>query len=146
MLRIRAASSFSFPPALRGRNVILLLSGQTLSQFGNEFYVVALPWLFLTTHRLGSLGVVLAGYGIGRIAALAAGGVAADRLGYRTTMLIADAGRAILVGIMWLDADMVARNLAIGFPLITALGLLAGLFQPAYGPFLTWSAPVTSPA
>jgi MFS family permease len=120
------------PPLPRDRNVALLLTGQGLSQFGNEFYVVALPWLFLEVHRFSSLGVVLAGYGIGRIIALVVGGIATDRLGARATMLFADAGRFLLTGLLWLDADSIAHNLAAGFPLITALGLLTGVFQPAY--------------
>src|ERR1051326_4638905 len=46
------------------RNFPLLLGGQTISAFGDALYMVALPWLILTTGGNGeALGMVLAAYG-----------------------------------------------------------------------------------
>ena len=63
------------------RNFPLLLGGQTISTFGDALYMVALPWLILTTGgNAEALGMVLAAYGIPRALCMLAGGWLSDRL------------------------------------------------------------------
>src|SRR5258708_19392919 len=66
---------------LKVRNFPLLLGGQTISAFGDALYMVALPWLILTTGgNAEALGMVLAAYGIPRALCVLAGGWLSDRL------------------------------------------------------------------
>ncbi|MFB6887986.1 MFS transporter [Kitasatospora sp. NPDC056327] len=117
---------------LRSRGYRLLVIGQGTSEFGNAFQVVALPML---VQALGGgprrLGLVVAAYGAGRLAATPLGGILADRFGARRVMLAADLGR--LLATVGLCAA--AAGGAADFRLIGALALLvgvgAGVFLPA---------------
>jgi MFS family permease len=75
--------------------------------------------------------VVLACYGVPRVAALPAGGVLADRLGPRRVMLVADVVRAILAGLLVLVAARHTSALAVLAPIAVGLGAGEGLFLPA---------------
>ena len=117
---------------LKVRNFQLLFSGQTISVIGDALYLVALPWLILT--KGGSpqeLGVVLAAYGIPRALSMLLGGWLSDRLGPRKVMLIADATRLLLVGLLALIAmgrhPLLWQLCAIAVP----LGAFGGAFLPA---------------
>ena len=86
---------------LRVRNFRLLFGGQTISVMGDALYLVAFPWLVLTTGGSAEeLGIVLAAYGIARALTMLAGGWLSDRLRPRRVMLIADAARLLLVGLL----------------------------------------------
>src|SRR5579871_1989676 len=75
------------PPKVR--NFQLLFGGQTISVLGDALYVVALPWLILTTGgSTEELGLVLAAYGIPRALSMLLGGLLSDRLRPRRVMLI----------------------------------------------------------
>ena len=83
------------------RNFNLLFSGQTVSIIGDALYMVALPWLILTTGGSAEvLGIVLAAYGIPRAGSMLVGGWLSDRLRPRRLMLIADSARLLLVGLL----------------------------------------------
>ncbi|HCI78497.1 MAG TPA: MFS transporter [Ktedonobacter sp.] len=114
------------------RNFNLLLSGQTISIIGDALYMVALPWLILTTGgNAQELGIVLAAYGIPRAASTLAGGWLSDHLRPRQLMLIADTVRMLLVGILAVLAfqghPIFWQLCAIAVP----LGALSGAFTPA---------------
>lgn len=117
---------------LRVRNFVLLFSGQMISTLGDMFYAVALPWLILTNGGTPQdLGIVLAAYGVPRVGLLLVGGVLSDRLRPRRMMLLADAARALLVGLLaalalW-GQPTLWQLCAIGVP----LGAFTGLFLPA---------------
>ncbi len=79
----------AFSP-LNVRNFTLLFGGQTISVIGDALYLVALPWLVLTTGGSAQeLGIVLAAYGIPRALSMLVGGWLSDRLRPRRVMLIA---------------------------------------------------------
>jgi MFS family permease len=90
------------------RSFRLLAGGQFTSTIGDYCYAVALPWLVLSSHG-GTilLGTVLACYGVPRTVLIPVGGVLADRIGPRTVMLAADAGRCVLVAAL---AALAARH------------------------------------
>ncbi len=114
------------------RNFNLLFSGRTISIIGDALYMVALPWLILTTGgNAQELGIVLAAYGIPSVGSMLVGGWLSDRLRPRRLMLIADTVRMLLVGILGVLALLghptVLQLCAIAVP----LGALGGAFMPA---------------
>jgi len=118
---------------LRVRNFRLLFSGQMLSTIGDMFYAVALPWLMLSNGKSPQeLGIVLAAYGVTRVATVLLGGLLSDRLGPRWVMLLSDVMRAILLGLL---VVLVASGEFAVLPLAAVsapLGAFTGLFLPAY--------------
>jgi predicted MFS family arabinose efflux permease len=122
----------TFAP-LRVRNFRLLFGGQMLSTIGDMFYAVALPWLMLSSGRSPQdLGTVLAAYGVTRVATVLLGGWLSDRLGPRLVMLLSDALRALLMGLL---VVLVASGQTAVLPLAAVsapLGAFTGLFLPAY--------------
>lgn len=114
------------------RNFNLLFSGQTVSIIGDALYMVALPWLILTTGgNAQELGIVLAAYGIPRAGSMLLGGWLSDRLRPRRLMLIADTMRMLLVGILAALAlwghPALWQLCAVAAP----LGAFGGAFMPA---------------
>lgn len=117
---------------LKVRNFQFLFGGQTISVIGDALYLVALPWLMLTTGgSTQDLGIVLAAYGIPRAVCMLVGGWLSDRLGSRRVMLIADAVRLLLVTILAAIAlgghPALWQLCAIAVP----LGAFGGAFMPA---------------
>ena len=117
---------------LKVRNFQLLFGGQTISVIGDALYMVALPWLILTTGGSAQeLGIVLAAYGIPRAGCMLVGGWLSDRLRPRRVMLLADAVRMLLVGLLAalaLEGHPTLWQLcAIAVP----LGAFGGAFLPA---------------
>ncbi|HLZ59344.1 MAG TPA: MFS transporter [Ktedonosporobacter sp.] len=114
------------------RNFNLLFGGQTISILGDALYMVALPWLVLTTGgNAQELGIVLTTYGIPLAASMLAGGWLSDHLRPRRVMLIADTVRLLLMAIL-------AALALVGHPTLwqfcviaVPLGALRGVFMPA---------------
>ena len=117
---------------LRVRNFTLLFGGQTISVIGDALYLVALPWLVLTTGGSAQeLGIVLAAYGIPRAVSILVGGWLSDSLHPRRVMLIADAVRLLRVALLAVIGrgghPIVFQLCAIAIP----LGAFGGAFLPA---------------
>jgi MFS family permease len=82
----------------RNRNFRLLWSGEAVSLVGDQFYMVALPWLVLTlTGNAFAIGTVLALVAIPRAVFMLVGGALTDRLSPRTIMLCSNISRLFLV-------------------------------------------------
>jgi hypothetical protein len=114
------------------RSFRLLAGGQFTSTIGDYCYAVALPWLVLSNHGGAILlGTVLACYGVPRMVLIPVGGVLADKVGPRTVMLAADAGRCVLVAVLALLAARHTASLAALGPLAAGIGAGEGLFIPA---------------
>lgn len=114
------------------RNFNLLFGGQTISTIGDALYAVALPWLILNNGGSArELGIVLTAYGIPRVGSVLLGGWLSDRLRPRRLMLVADAFRALLVGLLAALAlwghPTLWQLCAIALP----LGAFGGAFLPA---------------
>ncbi|MEU5867614.1 MFS transporter [Nonomuraea sp. NPDC047529] len=112
-------------------SLALLVTGQGLSGFGDQFYVVALPGIVLLRHGTAALGTVLTVYGLFRLLGLVLGGPLADRWTPRPIMLAADVVRAPAAGLLcalaWNGEDRLWA-LAAG---TAVLGLAGGVFLPA---------------
>ena len=117
---------------LKVRNFNLLFGGQTISVIGDVLYMVALPWLILATGgNAQELGIVLAAYGIPRAVSMLAGGWLSDRLRPRKVMLIADAARLLLVGLLAAIAMAGHPTLLQLCAIAVPLGAFGGAFLPA---------------
>ncbi len=114
------------------RDYRLLFIGQSASHLGDQFQLIALPWLVLSlTHDPLQLGAVLAVAGIPRALLMLVGGAIADRHSPRTIMLASDAARfamtiALAAMILTGQAQLwMVYLLALGF------GIVSGFFMPA---------------
>ena len=113
-------------PAVR-----LLIAGQAASTVGDACYAVALPWFVLAHHGgPGALGTVLGSYGIARAVAMPIGGALCDRLGARRVLLAVDVGRAILVGLLAVDAVLNGASLVVLSLFSALIGAGQGTFVP----------------
>ncbi len=117
---------------LRNRNFSLLFSGQLISNIGDAFYWVALPWFILSSGGgAQGLGFALTAYGVPRVVTILLGGALSDRLHPRRVMLLSDVARLLLTCI--LAALLLQGHLALWllYTLLALLGGFAGLFTPA---------------
>src|SRR5215471_14109949 len=74
---------------LANRNLRLLWMGESISLLGDQFYMVALPWLVLQlTGSAIAVGTILAVAGIPRALLMLIGGVFTDRVTPRVLMLV----------------------------------------------------------
>src|SRR4029453_19155400 len=77
------------------RNLIL---GSTISMFGDQFYLVALPWLVLQlTGSSIALGTVLMAAAVTRAVLMLMGGAISDRTSPRRVVLQTACARTVLV-------------------------------------------------
>jgi MFS family permease len=102
--RIRRTAVIRTPAALRPlrhRDFRLLWVGLAVSLTGSGLWLVALAWQVIALGGgPAQLSVVTALYGVGLLAFLLVGGVAADRLPQRLIMLAADLLRAAVLLIL----------------------------------------------
>ena len=92
---------------LRSPGFRLLWAGNTISWTGDQFYLVALPWLILqltgSSIVLGTITMVAA---ISRAALMLLGGAVTDRISPRKIMMLTASLRTVLVaavsGLIWL--------------------------------------------
>jgi len=115
------------------RDFSLLFGGSSVSAFGDQFTLVALPWLVLKlTGNPAALGIVLAVMAFPRAAFMLIGGAVVDRMSPRRVLLGARAANAacivilaslVLIGTiqMWM-----VYLLALGIGLSTAFAYPAG--------------------
>jgi MFS family permease len=114
------------------RDFRLLFAGATTSLLGDQFALIATPWLVLQlTGDPLALGVVLALEGIPRAAFMLIGGAITDRFSPRLIMLASDSLRLILTALLAaaIFAGAVQMWMVYGFAL--AFGLVAGFAVPA---------------
>jgi MFS family permease len=114
------------------RDFRLLWLGETISALGDQFALVALPWLALIlTGSSVALGSVLALMAIPRALLMLVGGVFVDRLSPRRVMLASNAVRlaaVMLLALVTLDG-VVSLWMLYGFAL--AFGVADAFFFPA---------------
>ena len=109
--------------------VSALVAAETISVLGTRMTYLALPWFVLvTTGSPGKMSLVLAAEILPMAILGIPSGAVVQRLGSRTTMLVADVARApILASIPLLHSAGV-----LGFELLLALVALLGCFMPPY--------------
>jgi MFS family permease len=110
--------------------------GATISQLGDQFYLVALPWLALQlTGSSLALGAILMTAAIPRAALMLVGGAVIDRFSARRVLMTTAAVRTVLVGavaaLVWLHLIQLWELYALTF----AFGVADAFSFPA-GPAL----------
>jgi MFS family permease len=117
---------------LKTPNFALWWTGATLSLLGDQFYVIALPWVVLQlTGSAVAMGMVSMCAGIPRAVLMLMGGAVADRMSPRKLMMTTATCRAILVGaiagLLW------ERHLAIWhmYLLATGFGIADAFAMPS---------------
>lgn len=86
---------------LRIRNFRLLWIGEGISLLGDQFHMIALPWLVLSlTGNPLAVGIVFAMAGIPRALFMLVGGALTDRFSPRNLMISSNLGRMILTGLL----------------------------------------------
>lgn len=119
---------------LRRRNFSLLFVGQLISALGDQAYAIALPWTVLAvTGDVRQMAVVLTAGAAARVLAMLIGGVLADRLSPRLIMLVADFGRAGVVGALGMALFIELPPLWVVALLAGLEGIGSGLFTPGAG-------------
>jgi MFS family permease len=114
------------------RNLGLLWFGESISLIGDQFYMVALPWLVLQlTGSALAVGAILAVAGIPRAVLMLLGGVFTDRMSPRLLMLLSNAARIVITGL--LTALVVTHTIQVWtlYALSFAFGVVDAFFQPA---------------
>lgn len=122
----------SAPGIFRLRNFRLLWAGEAISLLGDQFYMVALPWLVLQlTGDPLAVGVVLALGGIPRALFMLVGGAITDRFSPRTTMLVSNGVRLALTGALAALIFTGLMQLWMIYLFALAFGLADAFFFPA---------------
>lgn len=126
-------STTTQPRLLRNTNFRWLLGGGLVSMLGDQFSMLALPWLVLSlTNDSLSLGIAVALMGAPRALLILLGGTIADRYSPRRVLLLSKyANAAILLalsGLLMLDQASVALACAAALALgiASAFGIPAG--------------------
>ena len=127
----RGASPFA------NRDFRLLFGGSSISMVGDQFTLVALPWLVLQlTGDPAQLGLVLAVMALPRAAFMLVGGAVVDRMSPRRVLLSARSANAVLAGL--LAALVLAGSIQMWtvYVLAFGIGLCTAFAYPAGGSIL----------
>lgn len=127
-----SSTSSSFRALLQSRNFILMWLGEAISLIGDQFYMIALPWLTLQlTGDAFAMGIVLAIGGIPRALFMLVGGALTDRFSSRAVMLFSNLCRMLLVALLAVTVLTGMIQVWMLFIFALVFGLLDALFFPA---------------
>jgi Na+/melibiose symporter-like transporter len=114
------------------RDFRLLWVGEAVSTLGDQFALIALPWLALVlTGSALALGGVLALMAIPRALLMLLGGVSVDRLSPRRVMLASNVVRLATVGVLGLVVAAGAAELWMLYAFALVFGVADAFFFPA---------------
>lgn len=114
------------------RDFRLLFAGAATSLLGDQFTLIATPWLVLKlTNDPMALGIVLALEGIPRAAFMLLGGAITDKISPRRVMLIANITRFFLTTMMAVLVYLGLAQLWMIYAFGLAFGIVAGFAIPA---------------
>lgn len=118
---------------LAKRDFRLLWLGQSISLLGDQFYLVALPWLALQITGSGlALGTVLAVAGIPRALFMLVGGALTDRFSPRKIMLLSDFARIVLTAALAALVLLDGVQFWMLYVFAISFGIVDAFFHPAY--------------
>ena len=135
-----SASSVTPPPPastprntlLRDRNVAWLMGGSLVSLLGDQFTLVALPWLVLRlTGDTLVLGTVLALLGIPRALFILLGGALVDRHSPQRVLMLSKHFNTVLLGTLALLVLFDRLTLPLVYALALGIGLSTAFSIPA---------------
>jgi MFS family permease len=91
----------AYPHPLKERNFQMLWAGSAISALGDQFYLVALPWVVLQlTGSAVAVGTILMAVAIPRAVLMLFGGALTDRISARKIMMSAASARTLLVTVI----------------------------------------------
>ena len=109
---------------MRNPNFRWMMSGGAISMLGDQFTLIALPWLVLQmTHDPLALGLVIAVMGVPRAIFILIGGALVDRYSPKRVLMLTKYANAVLLGL--LSALVLSHQVTL--PLVYALALGIGL-------------------
>src|SRR6187431_3127725 len=133
-----ASAATGAPEATKPRSVFavrdfrLLWFGEAVSALGDQFAMVALPWLaLLLTGSAFALGTVLAAMAIPRAVFMLIGGAYVDRLSPRRVMLISNAVRFAAMTSLGVIVLAGAAQLWMLYVFALVFGVADAFFYPA---------------
>ncbi len=122
----------SISKLFHNRNFNLLWAGQNISLLGDQFEMIAVPWLVLKlTNDPLALGSVLALSSVPRAAFMLLGGAISDRFPARTIMLISDVVRLVLAAALAAAVLTGVVQTWMLYAFALSFGLVSGFFAPA---------------
>src|SRR5688572_7329461 len=117
---------------LRVRDFRLFWLGEAISTLGDQFAMIALPWLALVlTGDAFALGTVLALMALPRALFMLVGGAYVDRLSPRLVMLASNAVRLAAVGVLGFVVLEGATAMWMLYAFALAFGIADAFFYPA---------------
>lgn len=117
---------------LRTRDFLLLWVGSSVSLLGDQFTLIAMPWLVLQlTGDPLALGLVLALASLPRALLMLIGGAVTDRYSPRTILLVSDLLRALLTALLMVLVASGAITLWMIYVCSVAFGIVSGFAIPA---------------
>ncbi len=126
------APQASLMSAFKVRDFRLVWAGESISLLGDQFYMVALPWLTLQLTGSGlALGAVAAAGGIPRAVFMLLGGAITDRFSPRSVMFVSNALRILLTTLITILVLSNTIQFWILFLASLTFGLLDAFFIPA---------------
>lgn len=124
--------STSWRRVLSLRDFRLLFGGTATSILGDQFYLIATPWLVLQlTGDPLALGLVIALGGVPRAILMLIGGAATDRFSPRAILIAADILRLIFTGLLAAAVVMGTVQMWMLFAVSLGFGTVAGFSIPA---------------
>ncbi|GGV20484.1 MFS transporter [Streptomyces litmocidini] len=116
---------------LKDRRLIAWLTGEALSQFGDQFFIVALA--VSAVHSAGAVGagLVLAVSALPKVCLLLFAGSLVDRIGPRCLMLGSDLARLAMMAFLALYATTTAPSTWVLAVVAATFGALDAVFEPA---------------
>jgi MFS family permease len=114
-------------------------AGESISLLGDQFYLVALPWLTLQLTGSGlALGAVAAAAGIPRAVFMLLGGAITDRFSPRSVMFVSNALRVILTALI----TILVLTHSIQFWMLFIAALIFGFVDAFFFPASTSIVPM----
>jgi MFS family permease len=134
-----AATMAPSPHPLRNAAFVRLWLGSAVSLLGDQFYLVALPWVVLQiTGSAIAIGTILMTAAIPRAVLMLMGGAVTDRFSPRRILMATAAARAIVVGavavLLWYRVVHIWHLYLLGL----AFGVADAFSMPAGSAFMPW--------
>ncbi len=127
----------TFSSVISNYNFRMLWIGQGTSLLGDQFFMIALPWLVLKlTNDPLALGAVLAMIGVPRAIFMLIGGAITDRYPARVIMLASDLFRLLLTALLAIMILAGWMQLWMLYLLALLFGIISSFFIPASGAML----------
>jgi hypothetical protein len=122
---------------LRNANFVLWWIGATTSLAGDQFYLVALPWIVLQMTGSGvAMGTVAMCAGIPRAVLMLMGGAITDRTSPRRVLMATASARAVLVAAIGVLLSRNMLELWHLYVLASAFGVADAFAMPSAGPLM----------